>query len=145
MPRAKNPLPQSHPVPSQSGVTKAEVELARIHEAADQRRTAEALRRERFRLLDTALRGLRIATWILAAAVPLQVIEHVTRDIAGKQTTFTGTLRISVAISVLVSIGWASSAGQSYRRKKKIKRLRERVDHLEARQLGEGPSYEEDE
>ena len=120
-----------------------DVELARIHDAADQRHDAadqrrftNASHRERFKLLDTSLRGARICLWIVTAAVPLQVVERIARDIAGKQTSFIGTVSVSVAISVLVSIGWTASATQSYQRKKKVKRLRDRADRLEAQLFG---------
>src|SRR5206468_596042 len=76
--------------------------------------------------------GIKVAIWIVTTWVPLQVIEKITRDIAGKDTKFTAAVSISLALSVFVSVAWAVSATKSRSRKNKILRLRGRIDQLEA-------------
>jgi hypothetical protein len=82
--------------------------------------------------LEQAVGGLKVAAWILVSWVPLQLIERMARDIAGKSTNFSATVSITVTLTILVFIGWGISARKSHLRKKKLLRLRDRTDELEA-------------
>jgi hypothetical protein len=109
-------------------------ELQHLRGLVQERDSGAARSRQWFSLAELVIRGLRIGFWIYIALYPLQVVEHMTRDVAGKQTSFSGSLKVSVAVSALLSIGWSITGVQSHRRKGKIKKLRERSEALE-RQL----------
>jgi hypothetical protein len=92
------------------------------------------LARLRYQLLTRIVDGGRVVAWIAAAAIPLMVIEKIARALAGKNTQFTATVSVTIAISVCISIGWAITALRSHERKREVDRLRGRNDLLE-RQL----------
>jgi hypothetical protein len=74
---------------------------------------------------------VRAVSTIAVCAVPLLVVLKIVQAMAGKETHFTADVRISVAVTVAVSIAWGVTALQSHRRKEKVRRLRERADGLE--------------
>jgi hypothetical protein len=77
---------------------------------------------------------VKIVATIAVCAVPLLVIVRMIQAMAGKDTRFTADVRITLAVTALISIAWGATAIQSHRRKDKILRLRDRADTLE-RQL----------
>ena len=99
----------------------AEARLA-LEEEAD-------LRLRKYSQFQLWLRVLDAARWaplVVAAWVPLQALQPIARDFAGKDTRFDGSLKISIIFSLVVSVGWAATAARSAVRKRKIKTQRNR-------------------
>ncbi len=103
---------------------------------------AENDRQRRYLLWKQVLDGTRVVLWIAATSLPLLVVEQMTKDIAGKTTTFSLGFKMSIAVSVMTSIGWTQSAIRSHYRKGKVQRQRVRLEQLEAR-LSDLQSVEE--
>lgn len=87
--------------------------------------------RLKYQLIVRGIDGFKVGLWIAASFIPLSVIEKISRNIAGKQTNFSVTVSITLAISILLSVGWGITARRSHERKKEIDRLRSRNDKLE--------------
>lgn len=102
------------------------LERTKLQLAADDRRRTYLLWKQ-------VLDGVRVVLWIAATAIPLLVVEHMAKDIAGKTTTFSLGFKMSIAVSVMTSIGWAQSAMRSHYRKGKVTRQRARLEQLETR------------
>lgn len=87
--------------------------------------------RLKYQLIVRGIDGFKVGLWIAASFIPLSVIEKISRNIAGKQTNFSVTVSITLAISILLSVGWGITARRSHERKREIDRLRSRNDKLE--------------
>jgi hypothetical protein len=91
--------------------------------------------RLRYQLWSRVVDGARVAIWIAVAWLPLTAVAEIARNVAGKNTQFTATVSVTIAISVFLSAGWAVTAYRSHERKKEVERLRGRIDDLELRSL----------
>jgi hypothetical protein len=110
--------------PAQQGATSSDVELAKIALEAE-------TRRHRYQIWQRVVEGVRTASWIVAAWVPLQAVRGMAGDLAGKSTTLDANVNVAITVSVFLSVGWAVSVVKSHSRKKKILHLRKRTDELE--------------
>ena len=106
--------------------TEYDVELARI-------KANDSASVRRYGIYTMLVQGGTLAAIVLASWVPLKAIDEILNVVAGKETTFNANISVTLAISLVTSIGWAVSVIKSHGRKRKIKRLRERTDELEHR------------
>ncbi|MEU6024357.1 hypothetical protein [Micromonospora sp. NPDC047134] len=90
----------------------------------------EALRL-RYQLFSRMIDGGRISLWIASTVLPLRVIAEITEDFAGETTELTATVSVTIAISIMMSVGWTMTVIRSQGRKREIDRLRSRNDALE--------------
>jgi hypothetical protein len=100
-------------------------------EVAVQQGDDEKRRYGRFRIAEGLLDTFRWTAAVAVSWIPFHALEPIARDFAGKSTHFDSTLSISVAFSVVTSVGWAITANESRLRKKKLKRQRGRFKELE--------------
>ena len=94
----------------------------------------------RFNLWEKAIDGAKVVVWLLVACAPLWFVWKMVEAVAGKSTSVTVAVSLTVAWSIVSSGGWGISAAISRRRKGKLVRLRERTTELEAmiKELKEG-------
>lgn len=107
-------------------VAELEAELKRAHEFhRDSRQLAI------FGILRKITDGLGWAVVVAALYLPLSAVEPLARHFAGTNTQAEAGLRISIAFSAIVCLGWAVTGAQSRLRKRKIKAQRVRLNELE--------------
>lgn len=112
-----------------------QAELRAVAAESELRLEREAdLRLRKYNQSQLLLRGLDTFRWVtvvIASWVPLQAVEPIAHDFAGKNTRLDGSLEISIWFSIMVTISWAVTATQSRLRKGKIKTQRARLTELE--------------
>jgi hypothetical protein len=107
----------------------------RDFDLAEVRYKTERLRHT-YALWETVVSAIRILLFLAASIVPLRLLELVARDLSGTDRNAL-SIYISLLLLFLASVGWAITAAKSYNRRKRIVRLRQRIDALEAILLSE--------
>jgi predicted aminopeptidase len=125
------PKSKGYKSPSDSSRNAEASELERLRAEVARLQADRESRVQFYQLWKQVLDVVRAVSTIAVCAVPLLVVLKIVQAMAGKETHFTADVRISVAVTVAVSIAWGVTALQSHRRKEKVRRLRERADGLE--------------
>src|SRR5262245_3832988 len=106
------------------------VEIERLKAAQEQAKLRS--RQLKYQLWERVADGFRAGIWIVSSWVPLQVVTEIAHEVSGKDTNFNMSVRVTIELTLLVSVGWAISAAKSHGRKQKVKRLRDRLERLES-------------
>lgn len=77
--------------------------------------------------------GLKWVAYILAAWIPLQPIQNIFQDLAGKDTNLNVAISISLAYSAVSTVGWAITGTHSRRRKTALRTLRAQLSAAQGR------------
>jgi hypothetical protein len=83
----------------------------------------------RYETITTCLRGFFAVACILALALP---VREFVQPIAGKTTTFTANVVLSVTLCLSIALHGLREA-KGYSRRQELKRMRERTEILERR------------
>lgn len=105
--------------------------------------SADLLTAHKYRVIERAVELVKYPLAIAACWIPLQPMERIVHDLAGRNTQVNAALSASLAWSVVASGGWALSAARSKGRKTRLGKARTRSNSIE-QQLLEAKIEEED-
>lgn len=103
-------------MPAPRSVTKHDVALAEVR-----RKAAREL---------AVIRGVVVAIWIAASALPILAVQRIIEPLAGETTI----VNVDVVVSVVVTLSIAINIGQAAKlrsQRKELRRQRERIARLE--------------
>lgn len=78
------------------------------------------------------IQGVKNVCYILAGTAPMYFVYRTFDSLAGQSTQFTGTVQISLAVSVVLGGGWANERRRSTSQRKELERVRKRQNQLES-------------
>lgn len=90
---------------------------------------------ERYRIYRYLTTFIGLAFLVAVTWVPLQAIEPIVSELAGKDTNINGVLNVSIAISITLLLTLAGTGFKIVHQGKELRRQRDRIVELEMRLL----------
>lgn len=78
------------------------------------------------------IQGVKNVCYILAGTAPMYFVFRTFDVLAGQKTEFTGTVQISLAVSLVLGGAWANERRRSVSQRKELERVRKRQTQLES-------------